>query len=423
MKQILIESRAPDYLMYIMPKTRNSIFFLGLLSAFSLVTFDLYQPSLPYITNYFETTHSTSQLTLSIYLFVFGITQIFWGPMIDHFGRQRLLPGSLLLALIGSLICAFAPNIGFLILGRALQGFALCCSNLIAFSTSRDFEDAVERAKILSYISMIVSASPIFAPVLGSLIFTYFGWQCNFILMAGMALLLFIQARKSLIESPFWTPPKSVFKIKRIIKDYKAILAKSSIWSAAMIMMFSFTAVMLTIINSTYLIIDVLGFSTVTFGIIFMFNGLNIIVGNYVGIWLRERFNMTSTIFMGNWLIILGGTAMLFSSRMYGFNLIALSFSLICNLGISVSAAPTMSLALSDFKEKAGMATAFISSVRLFGASLLSMITGYLLVKNLEALPLGLIGCGIGALYYSWLFKRQITPTDDAEMDGLQTNA
>lgn len=408
--------------MNIMPKPRNSIFFLGLLSAFSLVTFDLYQPSLPYITHYFETTHSLSQLTLSIYLFVFGITQLFWGPMIDHFGRRRLLPGSLLLALVGSLICALAPNISVLVLGRALQGFALCCSNLIAFSTSRDFEDALERAKVLSYISMIVSASPIFAPVLGSLIFEYLGWQCNFILMAGLALLLFIQARRSLIESPFWTPPKSAFNIKSIVEDYKAILAKPSIWSAAMIMMFSFTAVMLTIINSTYLIIDVLGFSTLAFGIIFIFNGLNIIVGNYVGIWLRERFNMTSTIFMGNWLIILGGAAMLFSSRMYGFSLIALSFSLICNLGISVSAAPTMSLALSEFKEKAGMATAFISSIRLFGASLLSMITGYLLVKNLDTLPMGLIGCGIGALYYSWLFKRQITPTD-TEMDGLQANA
>src|SRR3989338_11127321 len=100
--------------MNIMPKTHNSIFFLGLLSAFSLVTFDLYQPSLPYITKCFETTHSLSQLTLSIYLFVFGITHLFWGPLIDHFGRRRLLPGSLLLALAGSLICALAPNIGFL---------------------------------------------------------------------------------------------------------------------------------------------------------------------------------------------------------------------------------------------------------------------------------------------------------------------
>lgn len=104
-----------------MPKSHNSIIFLGLLSAFSLLTFDLYQPSLPFITNYFNITPSMGQLTLSIYLLVYGITHLLWGPLIDHFGRRRLLPGNLLLALIGSLMCAFAPNITMLICGRALQ--------------------------------------------------------------------------------------------------------------------------------------------------------------------------------------------------------------------------------------------------------------------------------------------------------------
>src|SRR5689334_11338069 len=123
-----------------MPQSRTSILLVGLLSAFSLLTFDLYQPSLPYITNFFGTTHSLSQLTLSIYLVVFGVTQLIWGPLIDHFGRRRLLPGSLVLAVLASILCAFAPNIWILILGRALQGFALCCANLVAFSISRDFE-------------------------------------------------------------------------------------------------------------------------------------------------------------------------------------------------------------------------------------------------------------------------------------------
>ncbi|MGL6036270.1 MAG: MFS transporter, partial [Legionella sp.] len=40
-----------------MSQTRTSIILIGLLSAFSLVTFDLYQPSLPYITHSFGTTH------------------------------------------------------------------------------------------------------------------------------------------------------------------------------------------------------------------------------------------------------------------------------------------------------------------------------------------------------------------------------
>lgn len=393
---------------------------IGFLSAFSLLTFDLYQPSLPYITSFFRTTHSLSQLTLSIYLLVFGVTQLIWGPLIDHFGRRRLLPASLLLGVVASFICVFAPNISVLIFGRAMQGFALCCANLIAFSSSRDFEDPVERAKVLSYISMIVAISPIFAPVIGSLVFTYFGWQSNFVLMAGIGIVLFIQSRRVLCESPFWTPPQYPFSIKEAIKSYKVLLPSSTIWCGSMIMMFSFTAVMLTVINSSYLIIDKLGFSPLGFGIIFVFNGLNIIVGNYLGIWLRDRLNMALTIYLGNWLIILGGLAMLITSTLYGFSLPVLSFALIANLGISVSAPPTMSLVLSDFTENTGTAVALINTVRMFGSSILSMVTGYFLMLNLNALPIGLIACGLGALFFSWQFKLLTIDSNDSEFDGTE---
>ena len=404
--------------MNIMPQSKTSILLIGLLSAFSLLTFDLYQPSLPYITNYFGTTYNLSQLTLSIYLFVFGVTQLIWGPLIDHFGRRRLLPASLVIAVVASLICVFAPNIGVLIFGRALQGFALCCANLVAFSTSRDFEDSVERAKVLSYVSMIVSISPILAPVLGSVIFTYFGWQANFLLMAFIGMVLLLQSRKGLLESPFWTPPQQPFVLKNILKSYKKILPLSFLWSGSFIMMFSFAAVMLSVINSSYLIIERFGFSPLVFGVLFIFNGLNIIVGNYLGIWLRKYFSMAATIYLGSWFIIMGGFAMLMISTLYEFNLYALSFALVCNLGISLIAPAAMSLMLADFKENTGIVLAFIHTIRMFGSSLLTIISTYFLMQTLNALPLGLIGCGIGALYGSWHFNQATAPSDDSEFDG-----
>lgn len=406
-----------------MNQARTSIILIGLLSAFSLVTFDLYQPSLPYITNYFATTHSLSQLTLSIYLITFGFTQLFWGPLIDHFGRRRLLPFSLLMALAGSLICAFAPHISILILGRAIQGMALSCAQIVSYSTSRDFEDPLQRAKVLSYVSMIVSASPILAPVFGSIIFTYWGWQANFILMAVIALILILQCKKGLFESPFWHASNTPFKMKKILESYKEISGISGLWHSSMIMMFSFAAVMITVINSSYLIIDVLGFSALSYGIIFMINGLNIIVGNYMGIWLRERFSMINTIYLGNWFIIAGGLAMLITSKLYGFSLISLSFSLICNWGISISAPPTMSLALSDFKENAGLASAFISTIRMFGSAAFSIVVGYLLMNNLDALPLGLIVAGAGAFHFSRQFNKWISKSNSSEFDGKEAVA
>jgi len=404
-----------------MSRSYSSIVLVGLLSAFSLLTFDLYQPSLSYITGYFETTHNLSQLTLSIYLFFFGVTQLIWGPLIDHFGRRRLLPGSLYLAAFASLICAFAPNIYILIFGRALQGVALCCANLVSFASSRDFEDSQERAKVLSYISMIVSASPIVAPVIGSVIFTYLGWQANFIVMAVLAIVLMFQSKKGLCESPFWSKPKQPFLLKNVMQSYKEILYIPSLWFGSFIMMFSFAAVMLSVMNSSYLIIDQLGFSPLGFGIIFIFNGLNIIIGNYLGIGLRKYFNMGTTIYLGCGFIVTGGVAMLVYTLYYEFNLIALSFALISNLGISVCAPPTMSLTLTEFKENTGIALAFINTVRMFGTSLLSMFMAHLLMQNLNALPVGLILTGLATGYCTWHFNNVTKETTEATEMNAQT--
>ncbi len=404
-----------------MSRSYSSLLLVGLLSAFSLVTFDLYQPSIPFITQYFATTPSLSQLTLSIYLFLFGVTQLIWGPLVDHFGRRRLLPGSLFLAAFASVLCAFAPNIYVLIFGRALQGVALCCSNLVALSTSRDFEDSLERAKVLSYLSMIISSSPILAPVVGSVIFTYLGWQANFILMSAIALILIIQSQKGLCESPFWNAPTHAFSVKKVLRAYKEIIPLPSLWYGSFIMMFSFAAVMLSVINSSYIIIDQLGFSPLGYGIIFIFNGLNIIVGNYLGIGLRKYFSMGTTIYMGCGFIVLGGLAMLLYSSYYEFNLLALSFALIANLGISVCAPPTMSLTLNEFKENIGIAIAFINTIRLFGSSLLSIVMGYFLLENLNALPIGLILTGLATSYCAWRFNHFASGTDDTELDSAET--
>lgn len=401
-----------------MSRSYSSLFLVGLLSAFSLLTFDLYQPSLSFITQHFATTSNLSQLTLSIYLLFFGVTQLIWGPLIDHYGRRRLLPGSLILAAFASVLCAFAPNIYVLIFGRSLQGVALCCANLIALSTSRDFEDSVERAKILSYISMIISGSPILAPVVGSLIFTYFGWQANFILMAAIAVILLLQAQKGLRESPYWQPTTHSFSLRKVTGTYQELSKNSTLWYGSLIMMFSFAAVMFSVINSSYLIIDQLGFSALGYGIIFIFNGLNIIVGNYLGIALRKYLAMTTTIYIGSSLIVLGGVAMLFCNSYYGFTLLALSFALVSNLGISVCAPPTMSITLTDFKENTGLAIAIINTVRLLGSSLLSILVGYLLLKNLNALPLGLIATGLATWFCAYQFNSSTQEDTDLEPAG-----
>lgn len=227
--------------------------------------------------------------------------------------------------------------------------------------------------------------------------------------MAIIAIVLLHQSYRHLVESPYWRPPTKPLSLKEIVTDYQVILPEPLLWCGAMIMMFSFAAVMLSVVNASYLIIDRLGFSPFAFGLIFIFNGLNIIVGNYLGIWLRQLFSMHINIYLGNLLIIAGGFGLLITTYSFGFSLTALSFCLISNLGISLSAPPTMSLTLAHYKNNTGTSVAFINTLRMMGSSLLAMTIGYYLIQNLNALAYGLIGCGLSALYFTWHFTRLLS--------------
>ena len=52
----------------------------------SIMSTDLYAPSLPHITEVFHTTPELVKLTISLNLMVYGVAQLFYGPLSDRFG-------------------------------------------------------------------------------------------------------------------------------------------------------------------------------------------------------------------------------------------------------------------------------------------------------------------------------------------------
>ncbi|WP_019216958.1 MFS transporter [Legionella tunisiensis] len=284
--------------------------YLGILSTFSLLTYDLYQPALPTITQYFNTSPALGQLTLSLFFFIFGLSQLIWGPLIDHYGRRKTLAVSLAVFLIATIGCIASVTIEMLIAARALQGFAICCVYVIAFSSSRDHEDSTERARVLSYLSMIVSVSPLFAPILGSIILMRYGWQTTFVLMAFIGLILLVLAKYVLHESRHWQKSETMFLLRESFATYKKILAHRRLWFAIFIVTASYSCVMIIIVNASYLIIDNLGISPFNFSLLFASNGIMLIAGNYLGIRLREKRSLLWNIQAGSFLMFLGAITM-----------------------------------------------------------------------------------------------------------------
>ncbi|QBR84173.1 MFS transporter [Legionella israelensis] len=385
-----------------MQNRKTPFIFIASLSGFALLTFDLYQPALPYITHLFHTTHSIGQLTLSLYLFIFGLSQLLWGPLVDHFGRQKCLPFSLTLFLIGTLICIFAINIGMLITGRIIQGLSVCCANIVAFSSTRDYEDSTIRARAISHISMAISISPIFAPLIGAILFVHFGWQSNFISMALIALTFLILSQHILHESPYWESRKNDFALRTLFSYYRNVIKHPQLWKGIVIITGSYSSFMIFTLNVAYLVIDELHFSPSQFAFLFAANGLIIIVGNYLGIQLREIYPLRWNMRLGIIIHMLGGLSMLCLMAWRGLSIYALLPSVIITLGIVLTNPPTLSLMLTDFKKNPASAMAIINTSRMSISAVFSIIIGSLISYHLCFLPLTIILIAFLCLMFSF---------------------
>lgn len=85
---------------------------------------DMYLASMTDIAQHFEASYSKVQLSLTFYLFAMGIGQLFFGPIIDYFGRKKPLILGICLYAMCSFIITTSPNIELFIWFGMIQYFS-----------------------------------------------------------------------------------------------------------------------------------------------------------------------------------------------------------------------------------------------------------------------------------------------------------
>lgn len=78
-------------------------------------------PALSDIADDLNTTSTWVQLTITIYMLSFGISQLFFGTLSDMFGRRNTLIAGLVIYVSTNAGCALSPNIAALNVFRAIQ--------------------------------------------------------------------------------------------------------------------------------------------------------------------------------------------------------------------------------------------------------------------------------------------------------------
>jgi len=240
---------------------------------------DIYLPSLPSMAKDLHVSASAIQLSLVLFMFSTGVSQIFIGSILDSFGRFRINIASLALFSLTSFMIAFVPNINVIYLMRIIQGITIA---FIVVGKRAYFVDLYSGEKLKSYISLfaiIWACAPIMAPFVGGYLQSIYGWRSNFYFLGVLSLLFLVL---ELIYSGETLKYFHPFKMKAIAQTYSGMLKAADFTLGLVIIGVCFGLVVIYSLSSPFIIESVFGYSAVTTGYSSLLSGLSIMIGGII---------------------------------------------------------------------------------------------------------------------------------------------
>lgn len=372
----------------------------------------MYLPAFPQIAAALQTTVPKVAFSLSSYLVGMAIGQIFYGPLLDRFGRKRPLYFGLLLFIAASIGCIASDSVESLIVFRFLQALGGCAAPVASVAMVRDFFPAEERTKVFSLLVLILGASPLLAPTIGSFVATGLGWQWVFIILAGIIALILTIVFFFLPEGH--KPDKSVsLKLKPILGNFASILKEPKFYTYALANAFSFGSLLVYVAASPIIFMDIFKVDAQTFGGIFALMSVGIIGGSQLNLLLLRRYRIERIFQVALYSQCAVGVVFLVATITGSLGLFAtiiLFFAFLSCIGILSPHATT--LALAPFGKNAGSASALIGFLQIGIGALASAGVG--LFDSASSLPSIsiLAGMALLALLISTAGKRLITDED-----------
>ena len=367
------------------PETLNKRILLPLLASIVAITplaIDLYLPAMLVIANDLQTTMPNVQISLSIYLAGYALGMLFFGPIADELGRRLLAKVGLALFGISSLALAFCTNIELFWSLRAVQAFTGAAATVVVPGIIRHIYRE-NTAKGMSYVSMIMMVAPLIAPTLGSLIMGISTWQVIFIALAAYSFAILALVQIHLIDIPIFKSQQRGLAL--FFNSYKTVFSRRSALADIASSMFASFAFFCFLTSVPYVYLDFFKVDEQLFGVLFAFNVLALMFGNFMNTRLVPRLGSRKLLFIGLGIgFVSGGALLLFSVMHLSLYFIVASIApLMMSLGIVASNAD--SLILMQFEEKSGTATAVIGTLRFGSGALVGPILAF--VHPQSAIP------------------------------------
>ena len=353
---------------------------------------NMFLPSLPKMTEHFQTDYRVMQLSVALYLLVSGVLQVFIGPVSDKFGRRPVILGGLIAFMFATLGCILSPTVEIFLAFRMSQA-VIATAMVLSRAAVRDMYEQDKAASMIGYVTMGMAIVPMVSPMIGGFLDELFGWKSSFwalFLLGGLTLWLAWADQGE-------TAVKSGKTLTQQFGEYPELLTSPRFWGYTLAAAFCSGAFFAYLGGGPFVGSVVFGMSPFWVGIFFGAPAVGYFFGNMFTGLFAQRIGINRLILTGT-IINASGLGLSLAIFLAGFGSPLSFFGLMTFVGLGnglVMPNATAGL-LSVRPQLAGTASGLGGAIMIGGGAGLSALAGAMLDETTGAFPLLYIMLGTG---------------------------
>lgn len=353
------------------------IAFLTMVVALGPISTDLYLPSLPAIGEAFGTGTSEVQLTLSVFLVGFAVSQLIYGPLSDRYGRRPVLLLALLIYLAATVACGLAGSIEELVVARFFQALGACAGPVVGRAVVRDVFGRDRSARVLSYMALAMALAPAIGPVIGGYLEINFGWRANFVALGVFGVLSLAGIWALLPETNLYPDP-SAAKPRKLLANYASLVKDPLYLGYVFLCTFSYAGIFAYISGSSFILIEGLGLSPSAFGWCFSAIVVGYMAGTFASGRLTQRLGINRMILIGTLFECAGGLSGLILAVAGEFSLVSVvAPTVVFLMGTGMTMPNSIAGAVGPYPKMAGAASALLGFTQMSVAAAVGIAVGH----------------------------------------------
>ena len=370
---------------------------LGLITAVGPFAIDSYLPALPTLGASLHASPAAVQMSLTVFFMIIGVCQLFYGPISDVFGRKPPIYAGLAIFAVASVGCALAPTIEVLIGFRALQAFGACAGMVIPRAIVRDLYTGHEAAKLMALLMLVMSVSPILAPLAGSLVISLWSWREVFAALAVVAVACLVM---TVVQLPETHPAERRLgkTLGSAFGSYGALLRDPVFTGLSVVSGFGLATFFVFIGSAPFVYIEHYGLTPTQFSLGFAVNAASFFAMSQLTASLSARFGLApvirwSVMAVAAVMVLLAVTTLWVDSLALMMTLLFIGFGF---LGLLLPAAGVLSL--EDHGAVAGSASALLGAIQMITAAVSMTLVGVYADHTPAPMLIGIALCAVAAL-------------------------